>query len=127
MYHNQTLEINYKDSFKKVQNSLEDAYNYCQGLGNDDYFVTIIDYYGPGCKAVGESKDWIAIIPEFNGEKFQLRYVNLDKWAHKFATKKNTITLIFNHASTAELEHYDEKTAINDYRFRFYQNDIIGG
>lgn len=40
-----------------------------------------------------------------------MRYINLDKVAYDFARKANTITLIFNHASTAELEGYDERTA----------------
>jgi hypothetical protein len=50
--------------------------------------VNIIDYYGPGCKAVGASKDWLAIVPEKRGlTDFYLRYLNLDKYAYNFARK----------------------------------------
>jgi hypothetical protein len=49
--------------------------------------VNIIDYYGPGCKAVGASKDWLAIVPEKRGADFYLRYLNLDKYAYNFARK----------------------------------------
>jgi hypothetical protein len=56
--------------------------NCCQGVGENPYYVNIIDYYGPGCKAVGTSKDWLAIIPEkqnkTEGKQYKLRYMNLD-------------------------------------------------
>jgi hypothetical protein len=78
-------------------------------VGENPFFVTLIDYYGPGCKAAGGSKDWLAIVPEKRTkENSYLRYINLDKLAYDFARKPKTITLIFNHASTAELIGYNE-------------------
>ena len=52
--------------------------------------------------------------------------MNLDKLAYNFARRPNTITLIFNHASTAELKDYlKEKEVEGDPKFCQYYNDII--
>lgn len=50
----------------------------------------------------------------------------MDKLAYSFARKQNTITLIFNHASTAELHGYKEDEDQSDPRYWEYQNDIYG-
>ncbi len=100
-----------KNGYEEVKANIKGALDRCQGVGENPYFVTLIDYYGPGCKAAGGSKDWLAILPEKSirdRENSYLRYINLDKVAYDFARKPKSITLIFNHASTAELIGYNE-------------------
>ncbi len=52
----------------------------------------------------------------------------MDKLAYTFARKQNTITLIFNHASTAELHGYKENddADLENLKFCEYQADILG-
>lgn len=53
--------------------------------------------------------------------------MNLDQLAYRFARKQNTITLIFNHASTAELQGYKQDDADQEnLKFCEYEPDILG-